>query len=83
MKLIEELVCGECFQLTQDYFIVTTDFKKNNDRLCVSLVDGSSRWLKPNTIVEVVPIYRLDKENNIIPFRETPKDDVAQNTNIS
>lgn len=83
MKFVEELECGDCFSVNNEFFIVTTDFKKNNDRLCVSLTNGASRWFSANTLIDHLMIYRLDKENNIIPFKETTKDDITQNTNIS
>jgi hypothetical protein len=83
MRFVEELDCGDCFDINNEFYIVTTDFKKNNDRLCVSLANGSSRWLSGNTLVDTISIYRLDKENNIIPFKETQKNDITQNTNIS
>ena len=77
MKFIEELSCGDCFQVDNDFFIVTTDFKKNNSRACISLQSGSSRWFDANFTVDTINIYRLDKENNLIPFKETVKDDLA------
>lgn len=83
MKFIEELNCGDALLANNEAYIITTDFKKNNDRLCVCLKDGSTRWFAANTVVEPIQIYRLDKDNNIIPFKETIKDDIAQNTNIS
>lgn len=80
MKLVEELEFGDCFHLNNDFFIVTTDFKKNNDKLCVSLLNGSTRWIQSNSIVEELSIYRLDKDNNIIPFKITEKtDDTLKN----
>lgn len=80
MKLVEELEFGDCFYFGDDFFIVTTDFKKNNDKLCVSLSNGSTRWIKSNAIVDTLPIYRLDKDNNIIPFKIIEKtDDTLKN----
>lgn len=76
MKFLEELLCGNTFLLNSNAYILTTDFKKNGSRLCVCLKDGSTRWLEGNTVIEAIQIYRLDKENNIIPFQETPKDDI-------
>lgn len=76
MKYIEELACGDYFSLNNDFFIVTTDFKKNNTRLCISLNTGESRWIDNTIMVDILMIYRLDKDNNIIPFKETKKDDI-------
>lgn len=70
MKYIEELHYGDFFIYNSIYFLLTTDFKKNNDRLVISLIDGSSHWLKPETIVEKINLYSLDKNNNIIPLKE-------------
>lgn len=83
MKFIEELACGDCFTINNESFIITTDFKRNNNRLCVSLKDGFTRWFESSTMVEPIQIYKLDKDNNIIPFKETVKDDITQNTNVS
>ena len=73
-KYIEELVGGECFLFDSSY-IITTDFKKNGDRLSVSLKDGTLRWFSASTIVEESQLYHLDKDNNIIPLRVTEKPD--------
>lgn len=83
MKFIEELLTGDCFTAENRFFIVTTDFKKNNNRLCICLETGSSRWFEANAVVEHINIYRLDKDNNLISFKETQKDDVAKNQDIS
>lgn len=77
MKFIEELFPGDCFTSDNNFYIITTDFKKNNSRLCVCLTTGCARWFDPSYLIESTNIYRLDKENNIIPFKETKKDDVS------
>lgn len=71
MKYIEELENGDVFTYNNSTYVLTHDMKMNNDRLCYSLSDGSSRWLKPDTIVTHEPIYILDSNNNIQPVKET------------
>lgn len=83
MKYIEELNFGDCFSYNSQYFVLTTDFKKNGDRLVVSLNDGSSKWLKSNDLIEDVDIFTLDKENNILAIKERQKDATTKNSNIS
>lgn len=83
MKYIEELNLGDCFSYNNQYFVLTTDFKKNGDRLVVSLNDGSSKWLKSNDLIENVDIFTLDKENNILAIKERQKDAAIKNSNIS
>jgi hypothetical protein len=74
MKYIEELLHGDCFGLSGDYFILTSDFKSNGYRLCVSLKTGSSRWIKPEEVVDSIDIFTIDKENAIIAIKERKKD---------
>lgn len=74
MKYIEELYASDCFVSENLMFILTTDFKKNGQRLGYSLATGSPKWFDAQAIVDISPIYTLDKENNIIPIKETPKD---------
>lgn len=74
MKYLEELEPGSLFLHNNKEYILTADFKKNNDRLCVSLQDGSIRWLSPNESVERVPIYKMDSNNNIVDLKPTKKE---------
>ena len=80
---IEELDNGESFVLDNSNFIVSCDYKSNGNRLCIDLKNGSSRWLAGNTIIDKVQLFTLDKENNLIAIKETPKDDHSKNTSIS
>lgn len=73
MKYLEELSCGECFKLENNYWLLTYDFKKDGKRLCYDLSSGLSRWLDGNTIVNINPIYYLDNDNNIIPIKKYSK----------
>lgn len=73
MKYIEELNVGDTFSHNNEIFILTADFKKNNQRNCVCLTTGLSRWFNAEDIVHSCPIYTLDKENNIVPMKIASK----------
>lgn len=73
MKYIEELSIGDTFSYNNNIFILTSDFKKNNDRSCVCLTTGQPRWFKSEDVVEACPIYTMDKDNNIVPMKVTEK----------
>ena len=66
MKYLEELETGDSFIFENDYYLKLLDYKKNGDRCCINLKNGSTRWLKSQSIVDVCPIYILDENNNII-----------------
>lgn len=76
MKYMEELSVGETFEFNNKFFIVCGDYKKNGDRNCVNLTTGFSQWIAANTIIEICPIYRLDKDNNIIAIKPKEKENV-------
>lgn len=69
MKYLEELSVGECFQIKQSHWLLTSDFKSNGKKLCYDLSTGYPQWMDGNTIVEISPIYSLDKDNNILPIK--------------
>lgn len=69
MKYIEELCAGDTFQSDNKFFLLTCDFKKSGAKLAFSLQDGSAKWFDSQTIVEAMPIYRLDNDNNTIPLK--------------
>lgn len=85
MKYIEELTSGDCFIVDNKPYLLTIDFKSNGSKLAYSLENGSPRWVKNTDIVEIMPVYRLDKDNNIIAIKETKKDDynISQSADIS
>jgi len=70
LKYLEELQNGEAFYADESHWLVTADFKNSGKRLCYSLRDGYAKWFDGNTIINLSPIYSLDKDNNIIPIRE-------------
>jgi hypothetical protein len=73
MKYIEELVNGDCFVYNTSIFIITIDFDKNRNKLCIDLAAGTPRWFAPETIVEKSPIFILDNDNNILPVKQETK----------
>lgn len=75
MKYIEELQNGDVFSYNDILYVLTHDTKSNGDRLCYSLINGSSRWLKPDLIIKHEPVYILDQNNNIQAIKETKKHD--------
>lgn len=77
MKFLEELGGGDCFKLDDQYFLTTCDYKTGKEidsRSCISIKDGSPRWIKTNTMIEQVPMFTLDSSSNILPIKETPKE---------
>jgi len=80
LKYLEELKNGEVFSFKQNYWLLTSDFKQNGEKLCYNINNGCSGWFKPDIIVDVSPIYILDNNNNIIPIREYKKEN--ENNNI-
>lgn len=75
-QYLEELNNGDSFFLDSICYILTTDFKKNGQRLAVSINDGNLRWFEGSTITENNQLYYMDKDNNIIPLKPTEKPDV-------
>ena len=59
--------------------IIKGYFKKNGCRLSYDLKSGNPKWFEANAVVDVEPIYILDKENNIIAIKEIMKDNVSEN----
>ena len=73
-KFIEELISGDCFEINNTRFILTSDFKKNGDRLCVDINNGNMRWLKSNDHIQHISLYVLDSNNNFHPIKEIKSD---------
>jgi len=83
MKYIEEANIGDCFIYNDQYFIITTDFKKSGDKLVICLSNGQLHWMNPSTMINIIDLFTIDKENNIIAIKERPKDAIDTNQNIS
>lgn len=77
MKYIEELSPGDCFELSNKYYLLSKDFKKDGKKLCLSLIDGFSNWFSQETIVNQIDLFIMDKENNIIAIKERKKTHVS------
>lgn len=77
MKYVEELVSGDTFTFKDKVYLITSDFKSNNQRLCYSLNDGFPSWMTSDTIVDHSPVYILDKDNNTVPVKITKKTNVS------
>lgn len=73
MKYLEQLENGESFKYKNKIFLLTSDFKNNNYKLCYNLNNGQSQWISPEAEVEVCPIYILNEENNILPVKHYQK----------
>lgn len=73
-KYIEELSIGDFFNLNNNIYVITTDFKKNGNRLCCDLMSGSLVWMNPTDIIDVKDIYYLDTNNNMCPIKERKKE---------
>lgn len=76
VKYLEELEPGDSFVFENVCYVKLLDYKKNGDRCCANLKDGSTRWLESNSFVDLNPLYSLDKDNNIVALKVTEKQDV-------
>ena len=74
MKYLEELQIGDCFQLNSSHFIITSDFKKDGKKFCIDLKTGYGKWISPGDMVEIIDIFTLDKDSNVIAIKERKKD---------
>lgn len=70
MQYLEDIENGSCVLLDKEYFVVTSDFKSNGNRLLISLNRGSSRWFGSSTMVELIEIFTFDKDTNILPIKQ-------------
>lgn len=77
MKYVEELECGDTFLYQNQIYLLTSDFKSNGSRLCYSLKNGQSLWLKNDTMIDHNPVYLLDSENTIIAVKNTKNQNVV------
>ncbi len=82
MKYIEELKSGDCFLYENQYFLLTSDFKRDGKKLCYSLKDGFPKWFENNCIITHEQVYSLDKDNNVVAIKPTENNNVPQNQNI-
>lgn len=76
--MLEDITAGDAFYFNKECYIATCDFKtgKVNDlKKCISLKNGFSKWIDISTLIEIVPLYTIDTEGNIVPIKETKKPD--------
>jgi hypothetical protein len=77
MKYIEEIGIGDCFSIKENYFIVTSDYKKNNDRFCINLQTGFGKWFSSDEMVANIDIFTLDIDSNVIAIKKREKNDIS------
>ena len=73
MEFLESLANGTCINVSGQYYVLTQDRKHNGYRLCISLKDGSQRWFDPSKLVEIIDIFTLDKDSNILAIKPREK----------
>lgn len=73
MDYIESLENGQCIAVSSGYYIVTSDYKTNGNRMCVSLKDGSIRWFDASLLVDAIDIFTFDKDTNIVAIKQREK----------
>ena len=73
-KYIEELNPGDSFTHLEEMYILSYNFKKIGDRSAINLRNGESQWFISNQIIDVIQLYYLDRDNNIIAIKEVKKD---------
>jgi hypothetical protein len=73
MKYLEEIIIGDCFIFNNSKYILTTDFKKSGQRMCIGLNDGKISWLDSNSLIDPIDIFTVDQETNIIAIKERKK----------
>ncbi|MFM7796016.1 MAG: hypothetical protein ACKO7N_04560 [Candidatus Nitrosotenuis sp.] len=79
MKYVEEINAGDTFVYNNQLFVLSSDFKSNGQRMAINFDNGFPTWLNSETMVETLPLFKLDKDSNIIPIKNVS----APSTNIS
>jgi hypothetical protein len=72
MKYIEELKSGDTFSFNDQFFLLSSDFKKDGKRSAISFENGFAQWFRSDEIVNETPIFYLDENNNTIPIKYVP-----------
>lgn len=87
MKYLEEIQPGSFFSYLNDKFILTADYKLNKkikQYNCISVINGTNRWIDENTIVDLLHMYYQDDDKNLVLIKEYEhNDDFDKNKNIS
>lgn len=69
MKYIEEIKYGQIFTLDNHFFILTSDFRYKNkikEHASISIETGNTHWLKSDTIIDIMPIFYQNTDNQLI-----------------
>ena len=87
-KYIEEIKPGDIFQIKNNKYVLSSDYRKTKDtikKMAISINDGLSYWFDNNTMTETIDLYYRDKEGNILLLKEfkDEKDLNTKNKNIS
>ena len=72
MKYLEELKSGSIFLYEDKKYLLTCDFKYTkqlDQKKCVDLDNGFSRWLDSDSIVDYLDLYYRDIDGNILPIK--------------
>lgn len=77
--IISKLLFGSTFLFNNEMYILSQDCNRKNQRNCISLNNGSSKWIDEQTEVAPAPVYTLDDKNNFIPLKEDGKYELVQN----
>jgi hypothetical protein len=87
MKYIEEIKPGDIFQIKNNKYVLSSDYRKTKDtikKMAISINDGLSYWFDNNTITETIDLYYRDKEGNILLLKEFKDENFnTKNKNIS
>lgn len=76
--MINSLNFGDSFLYMNIPYLLTQDRDRNNRRLCISLNDGCSRWLKDDIEIVKINLYTIDENNNFSPLKEQ-KNELVEN----
>lgn len=72
MKYLEELGGGDLFIYEDKKYVLTSDYRirnKKDQKQCISMGNGFSRWLDASTIVDFLDLYYRDIDGNILPLK--------------
>lgn len=76
MKYLEELGGGDLFIYEDKKYVLTSDYRirnKKDQKQCISMDNGFSRWLDASTIVDFLDLYYRDIDGNILPLKTFEK----------
>jgi len=84
MKYIEEINPGSCFVHKNKKYVLTNDFKFQHNQkynYCIFIENGFGEWLAENSVIQLLDLYFIDADKNIVPLKES-KNDNSENKNI-